>query len=280
MNDLQKLIEALIFSSEQPISAADLQTVLFTYSGEEISLEAIHEHVEQLMTKYEGDEHVYEVIKTGGGYQFLSKPYYHKVITVLLQHRSKRKLSVAALECLSIIAYAQPVTKTDIEQIRGVNCDHTIQKLMERDLIRITGRAETAGRPLLYGTTQYFMDYFGINTLDELPKLKEFEQKDMSIGAPSDIMESMTEEEVYNKVQLNQERREDAQNENNEENQQQEETTDANGATDGSEEQAVTEENEQVSAVGGVSDEEQVSENGGDAEEEQVSGETDEDQTV
>lgn len=209
----------------------------------------------------------------------MSKPYYHKVITVLLQHRSKRKLSVAALECLSIIAYAQPVTKTDIEQIRGVNCDHTIQKLMERDLIRITGRAETAGRPLLYGTTQYFMDYFGINTLDELPKLKEFEQKDMSIGSPSDIMEGMSEEEVYNKVQLNQERREDAQTENDEESQQQEEAADGIGTTDGSEEQTLSADTE-ISGIGQVSDEEPVSENGGDAEKGNTSGETDQDQTV
>jgi len=220
MNDLQKLIEALIFSSEQPISAADIQTVLFTYSGEEIGLEAIQEHVDRLISRYEGDEYVFEVVRTGGGFQFLSKPYYHKVITTLLQHRSKRKLSVAALECLSIIAYSQPVTKTEIEQIRGVNCDHTIQKLMERDLIRITGRAETAGRPLLYGTTQYFMDYFGINNLEELPKLKEFEQKELSIGAPSDIMEGISEEEIYTKVHLHQERREDAQIETNEETEQ------------------------------------------------------------
>lgn len=252
MNDLQKLIEALIFSSEQPISAAELQTVLFTYSGEEISLEAIQEHVERLMGKYESDDFVFEVVKTGGGFQFLSKPYYHKPITVLLQHRSKRKLSVAALECLSIIAYSQPVTKVDIEQIRGVNCDHTIQKLMERDLIRISGRAETAGRPLLYGTTQYFMDYFGINTLEELPKLKEFEQKETSIGDPSDIMEGMSDEEVYNKVQLNNERRDDAQTDNNEENQQQEERAEvATGTeTDLQEESVSAEENEQETMGG------------------------------
>lgn len=216
MNDLQKLIEALVFSSEQPISTADLQTILFTYSGEEVSMEAIQEQLDILQQKYEDDAYVFEVVKTGGGYQFLSKPYYHKPISALLQHRSKRKLSVAALECLSIIAYAQPVTKVEIEQIRGVNCDHTIQKLMERDLVRITGRSETAGRPLLYGTTQYFMDYFGINSLDELPKLKEFEQKEMSIGSPSDIMEMVSEEEAYSQVQLNA-RRDDAQNQDNEE---------------------------------------------------------------
>ncbi|HNE44638.1 MAG TPA: SMC-Scp complex subunit ScpB [Chitinophagales bacterium] len=252
MNDLQKLIEALIFSSEQPISAAELQTVLFTYSGEEVSLEAIQEHVEGLIGKYESDDFVFEVVKTGGGFQFLSKPYYHKPITVLLQHRSKRKLSVAALECLSIIAYSQPVTKVDIEQIRGVNCDHTIQKLMERDLIRISGRAETAGRPLLYGTTQYFMDYFGINTLEELPKLKEFEQKEVSIGDPSDIMEGMTDEEVYNKVQLNNERRDDAQTDNNEENQQSDDQQEvaAEAEAGAGDEPLIYEENEQETMGG------------------------------
>lgn len=226
MNDLQKLIEALIFSSEQPISVAEIQTILFTYSGEEVSLEALQEHVDGLQQKYESDDYVFEVIKTGGGYQFLSKPYYHKPITTLLQHRAKRKLSVAALECLSIIAYSQPVTKTEIEQIRGVNCDHTIQKLMERDLIKILGRSETAGRPLLYGTTQYFMDYFGINALEELPRLKEFEQKDTSIGDPSDIMENMSDEEAYSQVHMNQERRDDAQTEQYEENHQNEQSTD------------------------------------------------------
>ena len=191
---------------------------------------------------------MFEIVKTGGGYQFLSKPYYHKPITTLLQHRAKRKLSVAALECLSMIAYSQPITKIEIEQIRGVNCDHTIQKLMERDLIKIIGRSDTAGRPLLYGTTKYFMDYFGINGLEELPRLKEFEQKDMSIGAPSEIMETMSEEDAYNQVTLNNdrrmetemetdsvlednnqeevltnERRDDAQQENYEENEQQDE---------------------------------------------------------
>ena len=225
-----------------------MQTILFTYSGEEVSLEAIQEHVDALQTKYESDDYVFEIVKTGGGYQFLSKPYYHKPITTLLQHRAKRKLSVAALECLSMIAYSQPITKIEIEQIRGVNCDHTIQKLMERDLIKIIGRSDTAGRPLLYGTTQYFMDYFGINGLEELPRLKEFEQKDMSIGAPSEIMETMSEEDAYNQVTLNNdrrmetemetdsvlednnqeevltnERRDDAQQENYEENEQQDE---------------------------------------------------------
>ncbi len=188
MDKLQQIIEALIFSSEQPISLADLQTVLFTFSGAEISLETIKEQVELLLLKYNNDNNVFEITSVGGGYQFLTKPQYHKAISILLQHRSRRKLSTAALECLSIIAYSQPVTKTDIEQIRGVNCDHTLQKLLERDLIKITGRSTVAGRPLLYGTTQYFMDYFGINSIDELPRLKELEQKEYTIGDPQEIM--------------------------------------------------------------------------------------------
>jgi segregation and condensation protein B len=269
MNDLQKLLEALIFSSEQPISAAELQTILFTYSGEEVSLEAITEQAELLTMKYESDDFIFEIAKTGGGYQFLSKPYYHKPITTLLQHRAKRKLSVAALECLSIIAYSQPVTKTDLEQIRGVNCDHTIQKLMERDLIKITGRAETAGRPLLYGTTQYFMDYFGINGLEELPRLKEFEQKDSdsSIGSPSDIMENIDEEDAYNQVNLHNERRDDAQNQDNEETEQQQDEQAVEVLEQPSDENLEQPEDEQISRGGD-----------GDAEEEQDLSETEEQQ--
>ncbi|HET8962818.1 MAG TPA: SMC-Scp complex subunit ScpB [Chitinophagales bacterium] len=219
MNDLLKIIEAMIFSSESAISLVELQTVLFTYSGEEISIEAIQEYVNTLELKYEDDSFIFEIVKSGGGYQFLSKPAFHKPISALLQQRAKRKLSTAALECLSIIAYSQPVTKNDIEQIRGVNCDYTIQKLMERDLVKITGRAEQPGKPLLYGTSQYFMDYFGINSIEELPKLKEFE-KEMAIGDPGDIMVNVDEHQNHTlslKVKKD-ERRDDTQNENDEKN--------------------------------------------------------------
>ncbi len=225
MDRLQQILEALIFSSEQPISLAELQSVLFAYSGEEVGMEAIKEMVDAIKLRYDSDEFVFEILESGGGYQFLTKALYHKAISTLLQQRAKRKLSTAAMECLSIIAYSQPITKTDIEEIRGVNCDYTIQKLLERDLIRITGRTDTPGKPLLYGTTQYFMDYFGINGLEELPKLKEFEQKDMSIGDPGDILVSEEENEDHSitlKVQT--ERREDAQNQSNEEDQQDGET--------------------------------------------------------
>jgi len=225
MDRLQQILEALIFSSEQPISLAELQSVLFTYSGEEVSMEAIKDMVDGIQKRYESDDYVFEILQSGGGYQFLTKALYHKPISTLLQQRAKRKLSTAALECLSIIAYSQPVTKTDLEDIRGVNCDYTIQKLLERDLVRITGRTDTPGKPLLYGTTQFFMDYFGINTLDELPKLKEFEQKDLSIGDPGDILVSEEEnEDNIITLKVSAERRDDAQNQQHEEESQERET--------------------------------------------------------
>jgi segregation and condensation protein B len=114
-----------------------------------------------------------KVVKINNGYQFLTKKKYHPVISLLQLQRSKKKLSQAALETLAIIAYKQPVTKTDVEQIRGVNCDYSIQKLLEKELIAITGKSESVGKPILYGTSSLFMDYFGINNITELPQLKE-----------------------------------------------------------------------------------------------------------
>jgi len=96
--------------------------------------------------------------------------------------RSKKKLSQAAIETLAIIAYQQPVTKLEIEQIRGVNCDYTIQKLLEKELIVISGKAETVGKPIIYSTSPFFMDYFGINSINELPQIKELTTDDTSIG--------------------------------------------------------------------------------------------------
>jgi segregation and condensation protein B len=233
MDRLQQILEALIFSTEQPISLAELQSVLFAYSGEEVSMEAIKEQVDAIASKYESDAFVFEIVQSGGGYQFLTKPLYHKPISTLLQQRAKRKLSTAALECLSIIAYSQPVTKTEIEEIRGVNCDYTIQKLLERDLIRITGRTDTPGKPLQYGTTQFFMDYFGINVLEELPRLKEFEQKDLSIGDPGDIMVQETENDDQTiTLKVHTERRDDAQNQQHEENNTPKETTETDSETE------------------------------------------------
>ena len=132
--------------------------------------------------KYKEESFSFQVEHVGGGYQFLTKPAYQASIGILLKQQSKKRLSNSALETLSIIAYKQPVTKSQIEQIRGVNCDYTTQKLLEKELIEILGKADTIGRPLLYGTSAKFMEYFGINDLSDLPTPKDFSSEDNTIG--------------------------------------------------------------------------------------------------
>ena len=120
----------------------------------------------------------------------MTKPEYHDIIGTWLKNQSNKKLSTASLETLSIIAYKQPVTKSEIEAIRGVNADYTVQKLLEKELCEIIGRDEGPGRPLLYGTTDKFMNYFGLKDITDLPKLKEIENdEENSIGVPDDFHE-------------------------------------------------------------------------------------------
>jgi len=142
----------------------------------------IKEAVELLTEKYSSDEHSFEISHTSGGYQFLTKPAYQASIGILLKQQSKKRLSTSALETLSIIAYKQPITKGQMEQIRGVNCDYSVQKLLEKGLVEIQGKSDLIGRPLLYGTTGQFMEYFGINDIGELPTLKDFSTEENVIG--------------------------------------------------------------------------------------------------
>ncbi len=142
----------------------------------EISLEDIETCVANLLIKYEYENYPFQIIKSGGGYQFLTKPAYQASIGIYLKQKSKKRLSTSAIETLSIIAYKQPITKTQIEQIRGVNCEYAVHKLLEKELIEIKGKSDTVGKPVLYGTTLKFMDYFGINALSDLPTPKDFAQ--------------------------------------------------------------------------------------------------------
>ena len=112
----------------------------------------------------------------------MTKPAYQASIGIMLKQQSKKRLSTSALETLSIIAYKQPISKTEIENIRGVNCDYAVQKLLDKGLVEIRGKAETIGRPILYGTSPKFMEYFGINDLNELPTPKDFTQEVNTIG--------------------------------------------------------------------------------------------------
>ena len=138
----------------------------------------IIEGIVSLEKKYEAEEYSFGLVQSGGGFQFLTKPAYQASISILLKQQSKRRLSNSAMETLAIIAYKQPVTKTEIEQIRGVNCDYAVNKLLEKELIEIKGKSDAIGRPMLYGTNLKFMDYFGINSLKDLPTPKDFVQEE------------------------------------------------------------------------------------------------------
>jgi len=175
-------IEALIFSSEQSLRLEEITYCIQAALEQDISSDELNRHINNIQTKYLDDNFAMELVKVNNGYQFLTKKIYHPVISLLQAQRSKKKLSQAAMETLAIIAYRQPATKTDIEQIRGVNCDYSIQKLLEKELISIIGKSETVGKPILYGTSPLFMDYFAVNDIKELPHIKELTGDASSIG--------------------------------------------------------------------------------------------------
>jgi segregation and condensation protein B len=175
-------IEALIFASEQGIRLEEIMYCLQAAFERDFTADEVNKSLKAIELKYSDDNLAIELVKVGNGYQFFTKKKYHPVINLLQLQRSKKRLSQAALETLAIIAYKQPVTKTDVEQIRGVNCDYSIQKLLEKELIAITGKSEALGKPILYGTSGLFMDYFGINSIQELPQIKDFTSTSVAIG--------------------------------------------------------------------------------------------------
>lgn len=182
MDFLQNHIEALIFCSPNPVRLADIKTCLSEMFNADVPEEDIMGAIQRLDEKYASDEYAFQLFKAAGGYQFLTKPAYQGSISILLKQQSKKRLSTSAMETLSIIAYKQPISKTEIENIRGVNCDYAVQKLLDKGLIEIMGKADTIGRPMLYGTTAKFMEYFGISDLAELPAPKDFAMEVNTIG--------------------------------------------------------------------------------------------------
>jgi segregation and condensation protein B len=170
-------IEALIFASEKPLTTLDLLELVNNALGfmeERATLDQVESAMDAIREKYSSEFYPFEVRESGGGWQFLTKGSFHKTVALLNGDKFLKRLSTAALETLAIIAYKQPITKGEIENIRGVNCDYAVQKLLEKDLIIITGRKEDApGHPLVYATSKTFMDYFGINSPAELPKLSD-----------------------------------------------------------------------------------------------------------
>lgn len=192
MQHLVSAVEALIFSSDHAISIEDIKSSIELATNSAVSKVEIEEAIQVLFQIYnDNEERSIEILFISGGYRFMTKPAFQQYIGAHLKLTSKRKLSQVALETLSIVAYRQPVSKTDLESIRGVSCDYAIQKLLEKELIAISGRSEAAGRPLLYSTSEKFMDYFGLGSLKDLPKIKDFKQTDNMVG--EEIIEEIVE---------------------------------------------------------------------------------------
>ena len=170
-------IEALIFASDKPLTNEDVLELVnsaLAFIEDRATQEQVNAAIEGIHEKYSAEFYAFELKQIGGGWQFLTKKEYHKTVAQLNGDKFLKRLSTAAIETLAIIAYKQPITKSEIEAIRGVNCDYAVQKLLEKDLVIISGRNEDAvGKPLIYATSKSFMDYFGINSAEDLPKISE-----------------------------------------------------------------------------------------------------------
>src|SRR5687768_17379967 len=177
LSNLIPHIESLIFASDKPLTAAEITELInsaFGFMDDKVGAEQVAAAIEGIVEKYNSEFYPFEVRESGGGWQFLTKKEFHKTVAQLNGDKFLKRLSAAALETLAIIAYKQPITKGEIESIRGVNSDYTVQKLLEKELISISGRNEKLpGHPLVYATSKNFMDYFGINSPEDLPRIKE-----------------------------------------------------------------------------------------------------------
>ena len=195
LEELMLQSEAIIFAADRPVNQAEIAQTI-QENNEDLaaeSLDKLNAALEAIVDKYSTDFYPFEVKRSGGGYQFLSKSSFHPLIAKLNGTKFRKRLSSAAMESMAIIAYRQPTTKSEIEYIRGVNSDYSVQKLLDLELIVILGRKEdSVGKPLLYGTSNTFMDYLGINSIDELPKLNEIHQYEDII--PTDSSEALPDE--------------------------------------------------------------------------------------
>jgi segregation and condensation protein B len=169
--DELRILEAVLFASDELMNAAHLKTIL----PSQPDARRIRSMVEKLNVQLQKERHPFEIAEIGGGYQFRTITYYHPWVRQIFKEKAAKKLSIQALECLAIIAYKQPISKAEIEAIRGVVSDGAMKTLLEKRLVTITGRSEKPGRPLLYGTTQTFLRYFGLNRREDLPRIEEFE---------------------------------------------------------------------------------------------------------
>jgi len=168
-NNIRSAIEALLFSSEKPLTLQQLKGAL-----DDLGLEQLRQELEGLKAEYESSNRGVRIAEIAGGYQMITASTFAPFLKKLYKERRMERLSKPALETLAIIAYKQPLTKLDIEALRGVNVDGVISSLLDKNMIRIAGRKKAPGRPLVFGTTRQFMEYFGLKSLDELPKMEDF----------------------------------------------------------------------------------------------------------
>ncbi len=168
---VESVAEAVLFASDEPLSADRLAGIIGAGTVKDI-----RKHINNLNARYEAGNFAFRIEQIAGGYQMMTLSRYNHWLKKLLRARTDTKLSQAALETLAIIAYKQPIMRADIEAIRGVAAGEMIRGLMYKGLVRIVGRAEVLGRPMLYGTTKKFLEVFGLNTIKDLPKVEELKK--------------------------------------------------------------------------------------------------------
>jgi len=169
---MESVLEAVLFATDEPLTDSKLANIA------ETTTKQVRESIESLNAKYAAENHAFRIEQIAGGYQMLTLNTYNFWLKKMLRARSDNKLSPAAMETLAIIAYKQPIIRADIEAIRGVAVGEVIRSLMYKGLVKITGRAEILGRPMLYGTTKKFLEIFGLNSLKDLPKAEELKNPD------------------------------------------------------------------------------------------------------
>ena len=169
-DEVKRIVEALLFAVQEPISVRKISEIIEGTEAKEI-----REVIQQLREEYDTHDRVFQIEEIANGFQLLSRPEYHEWISKIRKKSGESKLSQQALETMSIIAYKQPIIRADIEAIRGVQSGQMIRTLIEKGLVKITGRDEVLGRPLLYGTTTKFLDHFGLKSIKDLPKVEDLE---------------------------------------------------------------------------------------------------------
>lgn len=170
--DVKHVVEAIVFASTEPLP---IEKIVECIQRDEISKATVKTVIDVLNKEYQDRGMAMRIVKIAGGFQFATHPQYDKWVARLFASKAEKKLSQSSLEVLAIVAYRQPITRSEIEKIRGVNADWTLRSLMEKNLITVVGREDAPGKPLLFGTTKQFLEHFGLDAVSELPKLKEIE---------------------------------------------------------------------------------------------------------